>query len=71
MLENHILRQHTAGKGCHLFGINLLKVDMQSASASLANWWERVKEIKWESKLGDVSFILEFIDALSVFGLSS
>lgn len=52
MLENHILRQHTAGKGCHLFGINLLEVDMQSASASLANWWERVKEIKQESKLG-------------------
>ena len=46
MLENHILRQHTAGKGYHLFGINLLKADMQSASASLANWWERVKEIK-------------------------
>ena len=29
MLENRILRQHTAGKGYHLFGINLLKVDMQ------------------------------------------
>ena len=44
---------------------------MQSASASLANWWERVKEIKQGSKLGDVSFILELIDAHSVLGLSS
>lgn len=46
MLENHILRQYTVGKGYNLFMINLLKVDMQSTSASLANWWAKVKEIK-------------------------